>query len=829
MSRQVCVQQRIEAERERWRARISRRRNNSRDSNDNHTLARRRNRLTQTRHGIATKCNIDNFHSEEIAQLDFEECTLQCIYCQAYGYKKENKGSSTSPHFGSLCCNKNKIHLEQFPKLPDELETLFTSTTPEAKYFRKHLRKFNAGMAMASLAVNDATVNRGGPAAFKIYGLLHRRIGSMLPMENSSDEPSCLQIYFYDPEYQHDIRVLKSTSPNSQQNSKEQLSLERSIFEKLHRVLSSHNSYLQSFLTINEYIEKEQLNPEEICFELHSIKNSGTQHSGRYNLPSVPEVSILMPCDIPRDCKRSIVCSVRQPASTNSSNHLITMPDTHRSYDPLAYPLFFPHGTDGWSLSTKSLAHPFKNISISEYTRFHLMKRNGYCFLHDGHRLFQQYITDQYAKAEAQRLRWIKINQRQLRADLYRGLQDSIQNNSVENSGTMYILPASFTGSDRWYHRNYKDAMALVQKFGKPDFFITMTLNVNCPEVTKELKPGQTPYDRPDILCRVFQMRRNELIKEIVCDGIFGKCKAHVHVIEFQKRGAPHAHILIWLENFAMTPANIDNVISAEIPPPNDPLHDAVVEMMIHGPCGIFNTKLSCMENGHCKRKYPRDFSDSTVILENGYPQYRRRSPEAGGHTSAKFIRGQRVVLDNRWVVPYSPYLLRKYNCHVNIEYCNTVSSVKYLFLYHFKGVDMITTEGLDPSDEITKFVTRRYLSSCYCYWRLSEFKMLQIEPTVHQLPLHLENQQMVTYLPNRNDAQEVLKSSTHTQLTKYFEANEHYSNLDNFFQEEDRQFAIEVRTLKYEDFPTKFSWDSSKKHWKRREQNQRIGTTPIG
>ena len=47
--------------------------------------------------------------------------------------------------------------------------------------------------------------------------------------------------------------------------------------------------------------------------------------------------------------------------------------------------------------------------------------------------------------------------------------------------------------------------------------------------------------------------------------GIFGECDAHVAVIEFQKRGAPHCHMLIWLKDFVMTPQNIDNVISANI------------------------------------------------------------------------------------------------------------------------------------------------------------------------------------------------------------------------------------------------------------------------
>jgi len=90
------------------------------------------------------------------------------------------------------------------------------------------------------------------------------------------------------------------------------------------------------------------------------------------------------------------------------------------------------------------------------------------------------------------------------------------------------------------------DAMALVKVYGKPDFFITF--NVDCREAKAEIEPGQKPYDRPDVLCRVFNQKRNEFLKDIK-RGVLGKIKVHVSVIEFQKRGAPHAHTLVWIED----------------------------------------------------------------------------------------------------------------------------------------------------------------------------------------------------------------------------------------------------------------------------------------
>jgi hypothetical protein len=54
------------------------------------------------------------------------------------------------------------------------------------------------------------------------------------------------------------------------------------------------------------------------------------------------------------------------------------------------------------------------------------MKRRAHNILHDGGRLFQQYVVDMYAKVEGDRLNYVRFNQKQLRAELYQGLRDAI-------------------------------------------------------------------------------------------------------------------------------------------------------------------------------------------------------------------------------------------------------------------------------------------------------------------------------------------------------------------------------------------------------------------
>lgn len=54
---------------------------------------------------------------------------------------------------------------------------------------------------------------------------------------------------------------------------------------------------------------------------------------------------------------------------------------------------------------------------------------------------------------------------------------------------------ATFNGGGRNMKKKYYGATALVQKYGRPNIFLTMTCNLNWDEITIELKPGQTSQD----------------------------------------------------------------------------------------------------------------------------------------------------------------------------------------------------------------------------------------------------------------------------------------------------------------------------------------------
>ncbi|XP_050683986.1 uncharacterized protein LOC126978909 [Leptidea sinapis] len=299
------------------------------------------------------------------------------------------------------------------------------------------------------------------------------------------------------------------------------------------------------------------------------------------------------------------------------------------------------------------------------------------------------------AKIEAERLLFIRLNQNKLRTDEYIHLRDAVANDGdVENLGRLVILPSTFIGSPRHMLQYAQDVMAYVRKYGRPDLFITFTCNSSWKEIKDELQFGQKSHDRHDLIARVFKQKQVKFINAIVKSCIFGNVNSWMFSIEWQKRGLPHSYNLIWLKE-KIHSNQIDDVIKAEFPNPvEDPvLYEIIVKQMIHGPCGALNMQSPCIKDNKCSKRYPRSFLSETQTGDDGYPQYRRRPPSEGGFTAKIRVRGEEIEIDNRWVVPYNPLLSKMFNAHINVEYCSSVQSIKYVCNYINKGSDMAVFE----------------------------------------------------------------------------------------------------------------------------------------
>ncbi len=151
------------------------------------------------------------------------------------------------------------------------------------------------------------------------------------------------------------------------------------------------------------------------------------------------------------------------------------------------------------------------------------------------------------------------------------------------------------------------------------------------------------------------------------------------------------------------------------------------------------------MEDAKCKKQYPRKFHSKTVTDVNEYLIYRCRD-------MGRTVLVHDVELDNCWVVPHNVYLSTKYDAHINIEVCNNIRVVKYLFKYVYKGHDYATIEiscqndnaiegNVVEIDEIKKYFDCRYVSTSEAAWRIFKFDMHERFLIVEHLQYHLPNQ----------------------------------------------------------------------------------------
>jgi hypothetical protein len=762
----------------------------------------------------------------KIAAQSFDEVSVEvhscgtldtiCNYCQAKHFRAEQP----SDKLFTQCCQKGKVILEPIRVAP-LLQELMSGKHKHSKNFLENIRSFNSALAFASMGANITPPPGYGPYCFRINGQIYHRAGALHP--DNADQRKFAQLYILDPEEAGNQRM------RMQENKKcnPELMLELSTF------MATENPFVGACKMMYE-VEQECISdsvengvePTTVSMAILQDRNSDLR---RYNAPRTNEVAVVFQNadgEPPLERDLLIHCRVTDSDVNRRKTERISVLDPN--LEAMIYPLLFPYGDQSWGTNLplqkpSALLNIRRPPSDNPRTRVSQMQYYGHRFsirdvfnpfLSAG-KLSQQYFVDAYVKTEANRLNYVKQNQSKLRVEKYTGLMDHLQSEAAAQGltpGKAVILPSSFQGSPRNMLQNYQDAMAIVKKYGKPDFFITMTCNPKWPEITDNLEQGQSPEFRPDLVARVFKLKLDALIDDIKKKHVMGTPTACVHVVEFQKRGLPHAHMLLIVktEDKPKDADTIDKMVCAEIPDIEccPRLHAIVIKHMIHGPCGEHNLNSPCMVDGKCSKKFPKEFQEETVTNSDGYPKYRRRN-------LGQIMTANGRSINNSWVVPFNPFLSLKYNCHINVESCASVKSVKYLFKYVYKGHDCaniaLAEHGTLQHNEIQTFMDSRYVSAPEAAWRLSGFNMHEQSHTIVRLQVHLPNEQNV-YFTDENMVTVVESVGNKlTNLTAWFKLN---------------QEDPSAHSILYSNIPQHYIFDRKRRIWTPR---QRGGETTIG
>ena len=349
-----------------------------------------------------------------------------CTYCSALKWKGETPG---------MCCSNGKVNIERLQEPPEPLKTLLGTDTPASKDFHANIRKYNAAFQMTSFGTTGVDCMRTGVmSTFKIQGQAYHQLGSLLPL--SGDEAKFLQIYFVGDE-EEQTRIRRSHQPG----------INADTVTSLQRMLHDSNKYVK---TLKSTVDQMPAN-----------KTPRGEHARRYNAPVPNDVGIVI---VWEEFKTRDILLHSRDDTVRRINEL------HRSYDALQYPLMFSTCEDGYCIdipqtvpSTGDVVpmrvdaagciKPENTVSANDFYAFRCMiRRDSFnTILKCGH-LFHQYITDMYAKVEAERLNYIRFKQKRLRADEYIHLKDAVRGDNTRDIGQLIILPSSFTGGPRYMH-----------------------------------------------------------------------------------------------------------------------------------------------------------------------------------------------------------------------------------------------------------------------------------------------------------------------------------------------------------------------------------------
>ena len=602
----------------------------------------------------------------------------QCGYCQAFYWH----GEKTSKGKFNLCCGGGRLrHLRTASHPQPAFRRLVALVRSDR--FKKHARTLNTAYGFARMSTPMGQTHTGqGPRVFvaqgHVYHTTHRPTRRTAPTELG-------QAFFMEDGEAERVRsrLMLSHVPTD-------------MIACLHETLEEYNPYTRFYRTVRETLLE---TPDDRVQQLHlkfvTARREPGITGGTENAARSPEVSIVFNDDYP-SYHRDLVVHGRTEAQgmvqrvNPMSDHL----------DALLYPLLFPGGLAGWHAQLEVPTEKrtkYKAITPADFYAYRLMVRPDIdsSLLHHAGKLFQQYLVDVYCRIDFLRVQFYKKRQMELRAVQLKGLVDYVREldghrrgteESTEALGRQVILPASHTGSPRDLRERYLNALAMVQVFGKPDLFVTFTCNPRWPEIRSALMGASSVNDRADIIVRAFNLRFQAFLADIWQRGALGRVRGYSYAIEFQKKGLPHAHLLLILHKKIHRPEQADRIVSAELPDParHRLLYDLVCEHMMHGPCGDLNPQCPCMEHGRCRYGYPKELCEETFIRDNVFPYYRRRD------SAIRTPRG----CDNQWVAPYNPALLLRYRCHINIEICTTIHCIKYIYKYVHKGANRALIEA---------------------------------------------------------------------------------------------------------------------------------------
>jgi hypothetical protein len=714
---------------------------------------------------------------------DFDQ---ECNHCGAWVSMFEKTKQKCSK-----CCAKGRVDLAErfaaYQDRPQVLQVLSDLDHPRGKEFRRLSRKCNAEMAFGSTFTNEEFLPATGAPVCRVNNETSYNLSDLYTSQGVA--PKFGEHYCIDPEDSLQWRVQSVVGAG----------LNPDWLRLLDNMLREVNPLCQLYKSASERIaEARGQNADLPRYRLTLLNDreagpalDPSAHSHTTNLPVANQVGMIWVDDgneVPEH--RGVWLEGR------GQRGYVKLQRWDPNLEPICFPLLFPRGQQGWTLGIRTSRHALAReaddnevdenadaltvggqddavdddnilaagpdakrqvrrgefVSMREFWRSMFQLRGGPSFSKSPHWLmdmgklaefFSIDVLNRIERREMEAYKDATGDKRATSAPAYvealeRGLQPG------EKLGRIFQMPNSWVGSRSYMEKQYANLLTIARYMGRPpDFFVTFTMNPESSAVKNSLKPGEDPMTRPDVIIRVWEELSAEFFKDLMERDVLGKVVAYAKVLEHQKRGFPHNHILLWVEETPDkgTPEWVNRYISAEIPdlPEDDDRSEAAEQMRrLHRIITTQNLhtcteRTGCWVNGKCTKRFPKKYSYQTVLSSGQFPLYSRRPPRLDsaeeaqvsdapqevedfdeddvetaeyqrrppmpsdqhvsetsrslyGNTVKKMHGRTLIEYTNARVVPYNRGFSLKYDAHVNVEYVGGANVCKYICKYFTKG-----------------------------------------------------------------------------------------------------------------------------------------------
>ncbi|KXJ13769.1 ATP-dependent DNA helicase PIF1 [Exaiptasia diaphana] len=309
---------------------------------------------------------------------------------------------------------------------------------------------------------------------------------------------------------------------------------------------------------------------------------------------------------------------------------------TDKLCEEMAFPVLFPKGKFGYHVD-----RPIK-LSPVKYFNARLLHYSGRFATNPEYLFFAQFVIEQKKVSDSINIALKKIHSQPISASQLRSNAQSFQSLICQDQA--YLFLRQIPGTPPYWQKFMYEVVAMVKQLGIPTWFMTLSCaDLRWPELFQIIARTQgknisneevdaLSYNEkcsmlnlnPVVVAKHFQYRVETFFTEVLLSNAnpIGKIVYYALRIEFQMRGSPHLHALIWTSDCPKLNTDnkqayidfIDKHVHAHLPDENeDPqLHELVKTYQKHS----HSKTCRKYKNIRCRFNFGQFFTNRTIVAE---------------------------------------------------------------------------------------------------------------------------------------------------------------------------------------------------------------------